>query len=91
MGWPNEGLTDFEMRVVAEASSRLPENVVTACLDSLVRKGYVKEKSGKYKTTGKFTGLIADAADDIDKHVTPIKKVKDPHPRSSPGTWHGSS
>jgi len=85
MSWPDEGLTDFERRVVAEASSRLPENVAAACLDSLVRKGYVKERSGRYRTTGKFTDLIADAADDIDKHVTPIKKLKDPRPILA---WH---
>jgi predicted transcriptional regulator len=44
--------------------------------DALVRKGYVKEKSGKYKTTKKFTDLIADAADEVDKHVTPIKSER---------------
>jgi hypothetical protein len=51
---PTDELTDFEKRVVAEATRDLPEQLVAAYLEILVRKGYVKKDgSGRYKASDK--------------------------------------
>lgn len=87
MDRPAEDLTDFERRVVAEATRQLPEELAAAYLDLLVDKGYVmKDNHGRYKISDKkFLDLLLAAADDIDKKVAPIKEWKDPRPVLA---WH---
>jgi hypothetical protein len=87
MSHPAGELTEFERRVVAEATRRLPEQLVAAYLEMLVGKGYVKkDSSGRYKISDKkFLDLLMEAADDINKKVAPIKNWKDPRPVLA---WH---
>jgi hypothetical protein len=87
MSHPTDEMTDFERRVVAEATRKLPEQIVAAYLEMLVGKGYVKkDSSGRYKISEKkFLDLLMEAADDINKKVAPIKNWKDPRPVLA---WH---
>jgi len=87
MNHPTDELTAFEKRVVAEATRRLPEQLVATYLEMLVGRGYVKKNGfGRYKVSDKkFLDPLLEAADDINKKVAPIKNWKDPRPVLA---WH---
>lgn len=87
MSHSTDEFTEFERRVLAEATRELPEQLAAAYLDILVGKGYVtKGRPGHYKVSEKkFVDLLMEAADDINKKVAPIKNWKDPRPVLA---WH---